>query len=107
MAQTWTGPFLSMQVATCAAALIALTLWPPASGAMLLVPLDGENVGVVATLAVASGAKLLGKGPLPGSLVVVGDRAAIIAVPKAAPLLIVAAPPAACGSPDAAAAAAI
>lgn len=91
--------FLATQVAASVSALLGLALWPPATGEMMLVPLDGEDVGAVATLAVAGGATLLGNGPLPGSLVVIGDRATIAAVPKAWPMLIVAAPPAACGTP--------
>jgi hypothetical protein len=80
------------------AALVVLALWPPVSGDLLLVPLDGSNAGTVASAAVAGGASLLGAGPLPGSLVVRGDRRVIARDSRWWTLAIVAAPPTSCGT---------
>ena len=84
------------QIATATFGLVALTMWPPASGSMLLVPLDQDG-GAAVQGALAGGAALLGAGPIPGSLVVVGDRARI--APQVAwNIVILAAPPAGCGA---------
>ena len=83
------------QIATATFGLVALTVWPPESGSMLLVPL-GQDGGAAVQGALAGGAALLGAGPFPGSLVVVGDRARI--APRVAwNIVIMAAPPAGCG----------
>ena len=83
------------QIVAATFGLIALTMWPPASGSMLLVPL-GSDDGAIVQGALAGGAALLGAGPFPGSLVVVGDRARI--APRVAwNTVIMAAPPAGCG----------
>lgn len=58
-----------------AAALIALVaLIPPANGAIMLVSLDGTGRDAVSTWQDAD-ARLLGAGPLPHSLIVLGSRA--------------------------------
>jgi hypothetical protein len=54
-------------------AVLALAAVPPASGPMLVVPLGGS-----ATAALIGGARLVGQGPLPGSLVVDGERATLL-----------------------------
>ena len=83
------------QIVAATFGLVALTMWPPASGSMLLVPL-GSDGGATVRGALAGGAALLGAGPFPGSLVVVGDRARI--APRVAwNTVIMAAPPAGCG----------
>jgi len=88
---------LSLHAATLTVALLGMALWPPRSGAMLLVPLVHQNVGSVAMLARAGGAMLLGKGPFPGSLVVVGDRAQIARQIRTGDVLILASLPTGCG----------
>lgn len=85
------------QIAAAVIALAALALWPPASGAMLLVPL-GSDAGTVATIALAGGAALLDTGPFPGSLVVVGDRARIARQITGWSIVITAAPSAGCSA---------
>lgn len=92
-----TGTVLLLQFAAITASLLGMALWPPSSGALLLVPLLHQNVGSVAMLARASGAMLLDKGPLPASLVVIGDRARIARQDAAGDVLILAAWPAGCG----------
>ncbi|WP_243644592.1 hypothetical protein [Sphingomonas sp. PP-CE-1A-559] len=83
------------QIAAATFGLAVLTMWPPASGSMLVVPL-GQDGGAAMQGALAGGAALLGTGPFPGSLVVVGDRARI--APRVAwNVVIMAAPPAGCG----------
>lgn len=79
-------------------ALAALMLWPPVSGAMLVVPLGGGDPGLIARIALAGGAVLLEAGPLPGSMIVVGDRARIATRLTSWRIIIVAAPPAGCGA---------
>lgn len=76
--------------------LAALALAPPAAGAMLLVPLGPDAQGVVAA-AVGAGARLIGAGPLPGSIVVDAERAALLPVMLRSGALVTAASPAACG----------
>lgn len=79
-------------------ALIALPLWPPASGKLLLVPIGGGDANDMARIAIAGGAALIGAGPLPGSLVVAGDRASVAGRVPGFAALVVAAPAVACGS---------
>lgn len=94
-------------VAQCVALSIAtamLAVAPPASGAMLLVPLAATG-GDVVNLALARGARLLGAGPLPGSIVVTGRRDALAGAMLRHGTLTVAASPLLCGAlprPDAA-----
>ncbi|WP_242138350.1 MULTISPECIES: hypothetical protein [unclassified Sphingomonas] len=88
---------VSLQVTLGVLALLAMALWPPVSGAMLLVPLMQGNAGTLVTLARSSGAMLVGTGPLPGSLVVLGDRARITRKLRAWNVLLIAAPSSGCG----------
>lgn len=92
------GPAIFAQATAAIIAMLALPMWPPASGAMLLVPVTGGDANDMARIALEGGAALIGPGPLPGSLVVRGDRAAIVAhIPDVA-AIVVAAPATACGS---------
>lgn len=77
-------------------ALLVLLLWPPVTGNLLVVPLFDPDANAVAKAAVAGGALLLGAGPLPGSMIVVGDRARVARHMKAWDMVIVAAPPGGC-----------
>lgn len=86
-----------LQAAAVAVAPLVLALWPPVSGPMMLVPLAGDT-GAVTRAALAGGARLLGSGPLPGSLVVMGDRAGIARRLGGWDVVITAAPPAGCGT---------
>ena len=91
-----TQMLIPAQIAAATCGLAALTIWPPASGAMLLVPL-GQDGGAAVRGALAARAALLGVGPFPGSLVVVGDRTRI-ARQVAWNIVILAAPPAGCST---------
>ncbi|KQT35253.1 hypothetical protein ASG29_03865 [Sphingomonas sp. Leaf412] len=79
-------------------ALIALPMWPPAAGKLLLVPITGGNANDMARIAVAGGAALVGAGPLPGSLVIAGDRAMVMRATPPFAAVAIAAPAVACGS---------
>ena len=57
-------------------ALAGLVFAPPARGRLLLIPL-GSGVPVAA-IAVESGARLIGPGPLRGSLIVIGQRVRLV-----------------------------
>ena len=70
-------PLLVAQFALVLASFLLIALVPPPTGRMLLVPLGPAPVPLAAG-AVAAGAAILGRGPLPGSLVVQGDRAALV-----------------------------
>jgi hypothetical protein len=87
---------IPLQMLFAVAALALLALWPPRTGAMMLVPIGGGGIGAVARVALAGGAVLIGMGPFPGSLVVRGDRARIARGTTAGAIVILAAPPAGC-----------
>ena len=90
---------LVAQAGAGVAALAVMSLYPPAEGRILLVPVIDRDVNATARLAFASGARLLGAGPLRGSLVVVGNRARLAAHSQPWRVLMLAAPPAGCGAP--------
>lgn len=87
---------LTAQVALGFAALAAMGMYPPAQGRILLVPLADRHADAAARVALSAGAALLGRGPFPGSWVVVGERARIAARVDGWDMLLVAAPPAGC-----------
>ncbi|WP_240500113.1 hypothetical protein [Sphingomonas montana] len=89
---------IPIQGAIAVIAVLGLTMWPPAAGAMLLVPLGTGDANMAAKMALAGKAVLIGMGPFPGSLVVSGDRSRIADQVPYWKVLILAAPPAACGS---------
>lgn len=91
---------LLAQVGVGVAALAIMSLYPPAQGRILLIPVVDRDVNATARLALSSGAALLGEGPLRGSLVVVGSRARIAAQLRPWRTLMLAAPPAGCGTPS-------
>lgn len=74
----------------------ALLLSPPAEGALLIVPIMGTGVGAL-NAATGAGARLVGEGTLPGSLVVEGRRDTMLAAVLRAGGVIIAARPALCG----------
>jgi hypothetical protein len=89
---------LPLQLLAAGAALSAITLAPPAEGELLLVPLAGQSADSVAVWATRAGARIVGRGPLPGSLAVEGRTAALTSAALRHATLIAAAPPAACGA---------
>ena len=89
------GP--AAQLAVIAGATLTL-IAPPDKGAMLLVPIHAEASQRVVAIAVDRGALLVGRGPIPGSVVVAGRRAAMLGSLLRAGVLVFAAPPAGCGA---------
>jgi len=85
----------AVQLSLALVGLAAFAFAPPVSGAMLLVPLTAQARANLPALAIDSGVRLLGQGPVAGSLVVRGDRARLGTallrrgiVPLAAPEII-------------------
>lgn len=77
--------------------VLGLIAMPPASGRMLLVPLGQEGRDGVARIAIGVGARLVGPGQLRGSLVVSGERAALIAALMPRRALVLSASMGGCG----------
>lgn len=88
---------VSLQVTATAIACAALALWPPSSGKLLLVAVGDRDVGHVVRIALAAHAALLGPGPFPGSLVVVGTRSDLARQIRSWNVILMAAPPSGCG----------
>ena len=86
-----------LQLGLIASAIAALCLAPPATGRILLVPLSTGAARAMLPQAIARGARLVGDGPLPGSFVVSGDRAALAGPLATAGVALLAAPAAGCG----------
>ena len=74
----WLSSGLFAQGAFSLVALLAVALAPPQSGGMILIPLTPHAARLVAKLALEGGASLSSNGPVPGSIIVVGDRDARI-----------------------------
>lgn len=89
---------LPVQLLAAGAALAAIAFAPPAEGQLLLVPLAGQDADAVAVWATLGGARIVGRGPLPGSLVVQGRTAPLSGAALRHATLMLAAPPAACGA---------
>ncbi|MFD1786869.1 hypothetical protein ACFSC3_04715 [Sphingomonas floccifaciens] len=77
--------------------IVAIAFWPPQRGAMLMIPLSGHAATAV-DVALAGHASLIGMGPLPGSMVVLGDRAMLGGPALDRGILLLAAPRAICGA---------
>lgn len=84
------------QTFAAGAIIAAIALWPPQRGPMLMVPLTGHVASVI-DVAMTGGAGLLAAGPLPGSMIVMGDRAAIGRQAFDRGILVLSAPRALCG----------
>ena len=74
---TWNIALAGSQVGLVLAALAAIDLAPPTSGAILLLSASGMPQGRLVDMAIGSGALPIGSGPLPGSIVVQGERSAL------------------------------
>lgn len=61
----------------CSAGLGLLAFFPPAQGQILLVPLLSSGRGELIRFAIDHDARLVARGPLPGSMIVEGQRAAL------------------------------
>lgn len=89
---------LAGQIAIAIVGVASLLLTPPASGAMLLVPLAPDSANGLAAAAIASGARPLAGGGAGGALIVRAERAAIVAPMVARGVLVLAAPETGCGA---------
>jgi hypothetical protein len=87
----------ALQIAVVVAAMLFGALYPPARGKMILVPVWPRAGHGMLARAIDSQALLVGYGPLPGSFVISGDRAAMFGTMLRHGVLVLAAPPAACG----------
>lgn len=92
---TWS--LLILQSCAVAAAFAVLGLWPPATGRLLLVSIDGSSRSDIAKVALSGGAALMEAGFLRNSMVVSGNRADIAARLDGRTILILAASGATCG----------
>lgn len=86
-----------MQGLFAVAAVIGLVAVPPASGRMLLVPMDAGGRDGLARIAIGTGARLVDRGPFDGSLVVSGDSAALMAALVPRHVLVLRTEAAGCG----------
>jgi len=91
-------PALSLQLLAAGTALVAIAFAPPGEGELLLVPLAGQSADSVAAWATHADVRIVGRGPLPGSLTVRGRTATLAGLALRHATLIAAAPPAACGA---------
>ena len=83
------------QVAGATAVLATVVLAPPAHGRMLLVPLPfGASPGSL----ISRSYSVLGSGPLPGSILIRGDRTSLILAGLSKGVLVIGAPPILCGT---------
>lgn len=94
-ASSLSGTALPLQLAVVLVAA-ALLAGPPTRGAMLLVPVTATAERMLVPLAIDRRALLVGSGPMPGSMVVRGDRAALLRPMLRAGVLVFAAPRSGC-----------
>jgi hypothetical protein len=87
---------IAVQCLLVGAAGGVLMLAPPAEGAMLIVPSFAGPAAAI-DAAIRADARLIGRGPLPGSVVVRGRRDAMLAGVVAAGAIVIAARPMGCG----------
>jgi hypothetical protein len=66
---------IALQVAIAATALGWLLLAPPAQGQIILVPLTTDAARALPAVAIHGDIRLIGSGPIPGSLLVEGRSA--------------------------------
>lgn len=90
---------LAAQCALILFGLLGLYAVPPASGRMLLLPLTDGARASVASVAVAAGARLVAKGPWPGSLLVDGERDTLAPALLSRGVIALSAQMAGCGAP--------
>lgn len=69
---------LALAVAIPLAVPLIAAVTPPREGAMLIVPLIPARQAEVIDWIARADAGLIGTGPVPGSLIVIGNRAAIV-----------------------------
>jgi hypothetical protein len=88
---------LGIQMLVAGLTILILFAAPPARGPMLIVSLSGQDAGAIARWAVRHEARLLGAGPWPHSLMVVGARSALFGEALAQGGLLIRGTAAGCG----------
>ncbi len=68
---------VSVQLVLAAMMLTIVGVTPPAKGAILIVSLDGQSAGAIADWAMVGDARVLGRGPIAGSLMVNATRSTL------------------------------
>ena len=86
-----------LQISIAVAGLLLIAFAPSAQGRMMLIPLGADSAHGLAAAALSRGALLVARGPLPGSLIVDGKRAALAGPLLRRGILLAAAPAAGCG----------
>lgn len=89
------GALVTAQVSGVFVMLVMLAFAPPTKGAYLLLAFDAH--AQVARIAIDHDALLLGPGPVPGSLIVFGERSRLFMPAWRAGIVMLAAPSAVCG----------
>lgn len=92
---------IALQIVLVLSGLVLLALWPPASGRMLLVPVTAAARHGLVTAAVGRGARLVARGPIPGSMIVSGQRGLLMGALVRHGILAMVAPAGGCGTPGA------
>ena len=88
----WTRAILALQTAAIGLILVALPFYPPAQGRILIIPIGAQSSATLLPRLLASGARLVDRGPIAGSYIVDGTHPALHDV------IIIAAPQAGCGT---------
>lgn len=83
---------LGVQLGGVVLLFLLIALAPPPRGPMVLAPLRGQRLAALINFAGARGATVLGRGPLPGSLVIDGERRRLWSPARASAMLLLAAP---------------
>lgn len=91
----WPAVVQALFVLAAAGGMIAA---PPATGRMLLVPLHGADRDALARVATRAGAALVDNGPFKDSLIVSGDRSALLRAMMEGHMLVLRATAAGCDS---------
>lgn len=78
LAVTSKRAMLGAQLSGALLVFACVALAPPAEGNMLLVPVAPQNEGRVVALALARGASVIQRGPLPSSVIVYGRRDSLL-----------------------------
>lgn len=82
---------LMVQLGIAMVAFGMLAAMPPERGRMIIVALDGVDTGQLVAMATRAGAVIVSRGPIPGTLIVEGERTALGAVIRGTPRLLLAA----------------
>jgi hypothetical protein len=90
---------LAIQIVLVLSGLALLALWPPVSGRMLLVPVTAAARQGLVTAAIGQGARLVARGPMPGSMIVSGQRGLLMGALARHGILAMVAPAGGCGTP--------